>query len=231
MDGNTACRERLSPELDVVFPELDIRKGDTLGNVRRFRRALKALRPATLITSNFGSIEWAIANAVPVARHVHIEDGFGPEERGTQIPRRVWLRRLFLQHSTVVLPSRVLWRIAAETWRLPMKRLRYVPNGIPLAAFRTPDAMAFAGSGLVVGTVAALRAEKNLPRLLRAFRLVADDMVVRLVVVGDGPERAGLETLAAELGIAGMVQFTGHLARPQHAYGGFGGFRVFAEHD
>ena len=135
MDGNTDCRERLSPELDVVFPDTGVRKGDTLGNVRRFRALLSELRPAVLVTSNWGTIEWAMANVVPVAPHVHIEDGFGPEERATQIRRRVWTRRLVLRRSTVVVPSRVLWRIATGVWRLDGRRVRYVPNGIDLARF------------------------------------------------------------------------------------------------
>ena len=88
MDGNTACRERLDPGLDVSFLESGAVKGDTLGNIRRFRAALRAMRPAALVTSNWGSIEWAMANALPLVRHVHLEDGFGPEERDRQLPRR-----------------------------------------------------------------------------------------------------------------------------------------------
>jgi hypothetical protein len=57
MDGNTACRERLDPGLDVTFPPVEIRKGDTLGNRRRFRAVLAGLRPDALVTSNWGSIE------------------------------------------------------------------------------------------------------------------------------------------------------------------------------
>ena len=53
----------------------------------------------------------------------------------------------------------------------------------------------------MIGTVAALRPEKNLARLLRAFRLVADAVPARLVIVGGGPERAGLERLACDLGL------------------------------
>jgi len=40
MDGNDACRERLSPSLDVSFPSVPIRKGATLANLRAFRRFL-----------------------------------------------------------------------------------------------------------------------------------------------------------------------------------------------
>src|SRR5580698_10655388 len=133
MDGNLACRERLSPSLDVSFPAVPIHKGATLANLRAFRRLLRAWRPDVLVTNNWGSIEWAMANLPAIVRHVHIEDGFGPEERDRQIRRRVWMRRLALRRSTVALPSRTLVRIATATWRLDPRRIHYIPNGIDLA--------------------------------------------------------------------------------------------------
>lgn len=213
MDGVLACRERLDPALDAVFPHLDIRKGDTLGNIRRFSAALRTLRPAMLLTHNFGSIEWAIANRTGIVRQVHVEDGFGPEERDRQLPRRVWLRRLFLRGRTVVLPSRTLMRIAIEQWRLGPKHLRYVPNGVDLARFAGPATpLAIPGEGPVIGTVGALRPEKNLARLLRAVRLATESIPARLLVIGDGPERPGLEALARSLGL--QVAWAGHVADP-----------------
>lgn len=214
MDGVTAARGLLGPELDVQFPPVDVSKGDTLGNVRRFRAALAVLRPDTLLTHNFGSIEWTMANRLPSVRQVHVEDGFGPEERGGQLPRRVWLRRVFLRRRAVALPSQTLMRIARETWRLPPRWLHYVPNGIDLARFGGRATAPPSEGGPVVGTVAALRPEKNLARLLRAFRLAAESGPARLVLIGDGPERSGLERLATELGIAHRVRFAGHVNDP-----------------
>jgi glycosyltransferase involved in cell wall biosynthesis len=229
MDGNLACRERLSPAVDVSFPEIGIRKGDTLGNLRRFRAVLQAMQPHALITSNWGSIEWAMANAWPLVRHVHIEDGFGPEEQATQIPRRVWTRRLVLRRSQVVVPSRVLWGIATGVWRLNPKRLRYIPNGINTARFAETCQTAGPAREPVVGTVAALRAEKNIARLLRAFRMVATAVPGQLVIVGDGPERAALQALTAELGLADRVIFTGHDAQPQDRYPNFDVFALSSD--
>jgi glycosyltransferase involved in cell wall biosynthesis len=227
MDGNLECRERLSPDVDASFPEVGIRKGDTLGNVRRFRRLLREMRPHALITGNWGAIEWAIANAWPVVRHIHTEDGFGPDEHDRQLPRRVLTRRIVLRRATVVLPSRTLWRIATGTWRLDPARLRYIPNGIDLARF-APAAMP-ARAEPVIGCVAALRAEKNLARLLRAFRLVTEAMPARLVIVGDGPERGALEALANTLGLGARVTFTGHVTEPQLLYAGFDIFALTSD--
>ena len=215
MDGVTTARERLAPGLDVTFPSLTNRKGDLLGNVRRFRALLRSLSPTTLLTHNFGSIEWAIASQRLPLRHVHVEDGFGPEEREHQIPRRVWLRRIFLRSRPVVLPSQTLMHIARETWRLPQGVLHYVPNGVDLDRFGLDTARhEWPGTGPVIGTIAALRPEKNVGRLVRAFALVATQRPARLVLIGDGPQRAELERLAAELGVADRVHFAGHIAKP-----------------
>lgn len=234
MDGNIACRERIDAGIDVTYPELSFRKGDTWDNIRRFRRFLRQTRPDVLVTSNWGTIEWSLANLPLVVRHVHMEDGFGPEEREVQIPRRVWTRRLALRRSCVVVPSRLLRRIATETWRLPERRIRYVPNGVDTTRFAPNEILAPAtpdwpGTGPVIGTVAALRAEKNLTRLLHAFRQVVEVLPARLVIVGDGPERPGLEATAQLLGIGAQVHFAGHMAETQHAYGKFNLFALSSD--
>jgi len=219
MDGDLSCRERLSPELELEFPMVDVRKGDTIGNVWRFRRALHGLRPNLLVTSNWGTIEWSMANLIPIVRQVHIEDGFGPDDCGGRLPRRVRMRRMLLRNRIVVLPSRTLWTIATRIWRLDPKRLRYVANGIDLARFAVPlRPAAHAGEVPVIGTVAALRPEKNIGRLLRAFALATAVLPARLVVAGDGPERASLEILARKLRIADRVRFAGHVAEPAALY-------------
>ncbi len=224
LDGVEACRSRLAPGLDVTFPAVLTRKGDTLGNIRRARQLLRSLRPAALVTSNWGAIEWAMANIPPITRHIHTEDGFGPEERDRQLPRRVWTRRLVLRRSPVVLPSRTLLDIATNQWRLPAARLHYIPNGVDIRRFAPA---ADRPPGQVIGTVAALRPEKNLARLLRAFQTLPPP--ARLVIVGDGGERARLHALAAELGIAGRVEFTGPCADPERLYAGFDIFALASD--
>jgi glycosyltransferase involved in cell wall biosynthesis len=217
MDDDLACAQCLPAGLDVRYERIEVAKGTiaTIGNVRRFRRVLRKITPDVLVTYSWGATEWALANVPRLARHVHVEDGFGPEERARQLRRRVWVRRLALAHSVVVVPSRTLWRIATETWRLDPRHVRYVPNGVDLAHFFGPHTT---GSEPVIGTVAALRQVKNLARLLRAFRLVADVVPARLVIAGKGPELPSLERLAVELRLVGRVEFAGHLHDPVALY-------------
>lgn len=210
LDGNLACRERLDPGLDVTFPDVGAAKNAMLSNAWRFRKLLRAWRPDVLVTCNWGAIEFALANILPVTRHLHVMDGFGPEERTTQIPRRVLTRRMALGRTPVVLPSHNLVRIATEVWKLPPRMIRYVPNGVDLDRFATAGGQRGSVEP-VIGTVAALREEKNIARLLRAFAMVPPGLPSgRLVIVGDGPERAALEMLAASLGVTERVRFAGH---------------------
>jgi glycosyltransferase involved in cell wall biosynthesis len=208
LDGDLACRERLDPSLDISFPSIPAEKNAMFANAWRYRRILQDWRPDVLVTCNWGAIEFALANISPVTRHLHVVDGFGPEERNTQIPRRVLIRRLALGRTPVVLPSRNLVRIVRDIWKLPERVIRYIPNGIDLARFAT-DGSRRGGVPLVIGTVAALRAEKNLSRLVRAFARLPDGA---LIIVGDGPERPALAALAASLGVADRVTFTGNRA-------------------
>lgn len=78
------------------------------------------------------------------------------------------------------------------------------------AAPRTREA---AGGGRRFVAVGRLAPQKNVALMLRAFArgsAAAD----RLTVIGDGPERAKLETLARRLGIGERVAFAGYLADP-----------------
>ena len=225
LDGDLTCRERLDPALDVSFPQVMATKDAMLASAWRFRRLLRNWRPDILVTCNWGAIEFALANLVPVTRHLHVMDGFGPEERDRQIPRRVWMRRLALGRSPVVLPSRTLTRIAEDVWRLPPQVITYVPNGIDLSRFAT-DGRRRGGEEPMIGTVAALRSEKNIGRLIQA---VARLPLGRLVIVGDGAERAQLEALAESLGIASRVRFAGHHRDPASFYAQFDIFALSSD--
>nr|WP_280856057.1 glycosyltransferase [Pararoseomonas indoligenes] len=224
MDGRSDCAERLgdSVRFSTQGPPWKASPGP-VQRLASITAMLRRLRPALLVTSNWGSIEWAIANRLTVRMpHLHMEDGFGPEESSAQFGRRIMARRVALRQSNVLLPSLTLLRAAQDIWKLPPERLHHIPNGIDLRSFR-PDGprgdLGLDGDAPVIGAVAALRREKNLGRLLRAAAiLLRDGVAFRLVLVGDGPERVGLEALAGELGLSGVTRFAGHVPDPAAAY-------------
>jgi glycosyltransferase involved in cell wall biosynthesis len=228
MDGDFACSERLSPGLNVDFWPLEHRKGQSLVNRRMFRQILRITQPASLVTYNWGTIEWAMANLPKVVRHVHVEDGFGPEEARHQLQRRVWARRILLRNSDVIVPSHQLERLALDVWRLKARRVHYIPNGIACARFaHAPRSRQ--DDRPVIGTVAALREEKNLIRLLDAFRMVRESCASRLVICGDGEEREKLVRYAATLGISNDVTFTGRRGDVENVYASFDVFALSSD--
>ena len=71
----------------------------------------------------------------------------------------------------------------------------------------------------LIGTVGRLSVEKGLGYFLKAgARIVARDPSVKLVLVGEGPQRKELEALAASLGISDSVIFCGYRADAERIY-------------
>ena len=222
MDGQYESMKLFNADAPCEIFETAFTKGNTVGNMLAFRRALNELNPDVLVTYNWGAIEWAMANFGRRCPHIHIVDGFGPEEAEGQLQRRVMFRRLaFWRNTITVVPSRTLFEIATKTWRLPAREVVFIPNGIDCTRFDNPPDPAYArelgldGAGPVIGTVAALRPEKNLTRLIESFAIsAAGNPEIRLVIVGDGAERPSLEAATVQFGVADKVIFTGYIANP-----------------
>jgi glycosyltransferase involved in cell wall biosynthesis len=235
MSGRTEAAQLLSPRVEYTLVPIRNTPRNPLTNAWRFGKQLRALKPDQLVTYNWGSLEWAVGNRFgPNIPHIHIEDGFGPDEAAARFKRRIWLRRVGLAKvKTIIVPSRNLERIALEEWRFPEARVRYLPNGVDIGRFSAPvpeaeRAFAKRPGELIIGTCAALRPEKNLGRLIRAFA-AGRPQNARLVICGDGTERAGLEAAARANGVADLCVFTGYLARPELALANFDIFAMSSD--
>lgn len=99
----------------------------------------------------------------------------------------------------------------------PKKKMGIIYNGIDLSAFSEPihviakkASLEIAPESQIVGMVARLDPVKNHGMLLRAFQKVASRFPdSRLLIVGDGPMRSDLESLAKTLEISKQVHFLG----------------------
>lgn len=213
MDNRFDAGARLGPHVRWQPVEMAVKKGGLLANRNLCRQQLRRLRPDLLLSYNWGAIEWAAANLPRLVPQVHVEDGFGPEEANVQLLRRVWTRRVLLGlgRVPVVVASRLLEQIARDNWKLSSSRVRFLANGVAL-----PEPMLKCKTNgiLCIGTVAGLRPEKNIARLIRAFAQLRVEHPARLVVVGDGPLRGQLQALVQSLGVERDVEFTGYLADP-----------------
>ena len=91
-------------------------------------------------------------------------------------------------------------------------RCRRIPNPYDASVFRQagqPDAAGLAFVGRLVS-------DKGADLLLRSLHALGRRGVyTRLTMIGDGPERAGLEALATELGLDGQVSFVGMKPAPE----------------
>ncbi|MGY1831682.1 glycosyltransferase [Geodermatophilus sp. SYSU D01180] len=87
---------------------------------------------------------------------------------------------------------------------LPRGAARVVRNGVPEPGTGRP--VAAPPGRLVVGAVGRLDPQKGFDVLVRAVAGLPD---LHLALVGDGPERAALETLVTELGLQERVTMTG----------------------
>lgn len=109
-------------------------------------------------------------------------------------------------------------RAALRSNRLPAELLTVIPNGVDPEAWQ-PSAegaarcrreLGIAADALLVGSVAALTAEKNHAALIEAFALLDPARSgAQLVIVGDGPLHADLSAHARRLGIAAHVHLPG----------------------
>lgn len=218
MDNCFDAGQRLGPQVNWQPLPLQVKKGGALANRSAFRQVIQAQQPDLLLSYNWGAIEWAAANWPQVVPHIHVEDGFSAAEATHQLPRRAWTRRVLLGWAgkPVVVISHNLQRIATEVWKLPAKQVKFIPNGVAIPEFYMKKrALAPVDKAqIAIGTVAGLRPEKNIARLMTAFAAVHARQRARLIVVGGGPELPALQAQAASLGVADAVEFAGYLADP-----------------
>jgi glycosyltransferase involved in cell wall biosynthesis len=149
------------------------------------------------------------------ARLVHTEhSNLFPHQRRLMAAER-WLARL----TDVIISDSDKVRRGLLGQRLPAERIRTIVNGIDTARFagREPSQALRASVGVapgqpVLGAVGRLVPVKDHETLLRAFAEVCRQRPEAvLVLVGDGPQRALLEQLAQQLGVAPAVRFAGEV--------------------
>ncbi|MCV7435351.1 glycosyltransferase [Mycolicibacterium bacteremicum] len=137
-----------------------------------------------------------------------------PEPRGTV--RTVIDRALTRWTSAYFGVAEAQRRYMSEELGYPAESIRIIRNGVDPALFDAgTDRGALREFGWeegdpVVGIVAELSPIKDHATLLRAARIVVDQVpTARFLVIGDGACRAELEALSAELQLTPNVHFTG----------------------
>lgn len=99
-------------------------------------------------------------------------------------------------------------------------RILVIPNPVvtpelEMLAAESPDhPWLQAGGPPVILAAGRLVQQKDYPTLIRAFAALGVERGLRLLILGEGPDRAALEALIRELGLAGRVELTGFCENP-----------------
>jgi glycosyltransferase involved in cell wall biosynthesis len=237
--GEFGAREALSPEARAGFPADAPPLAGLPGLPRLYRLARYMRRFDLVLTYNWGAFDavmarYLFAKGLELPPLIHHEDGFNEDEAGELKTRRNLYRRLGLRAAyRLVVPSGRLETVARKAWAQPAERVVRIPNGVDVPRYGRPPADPIPGlekgaNEVVIGTVAGLRAVKNLPRLVRAFAGMTSK-TARLVIVGAGPESERIAAEARRVGVGDRLLMPGFLADPARWIGGFDVFALSSD--
>jgi sugar transferase (PEP-CTERM/EpsH1 system associated) len=199
---------------DVPLISLNKGPGHGVGTYPAFWRVLRELRPAVLHTRNLGPLEMqSVAALAGVRVRVHGEHGRDIDDvhgtnRRHQVVRRVYSPFV---HRYVAL-SRDLEGYLVNKVGVSAGRITQIYNGVDTTRFSPPlgevrpivSGAPFGGPGhWLVGTVGRMQSVKNQVSLAHAFvRAITFrpelKRTARLVMVGDGPLLAEIQTILAD---------------------------------
>jgi glycosyltransferase involved in cell wall biosynthesis len=212
----TRAREELA-SAGVGFLPLGRRRKADVWVWGRLERYLRRERVDVLHAHKFGSNVWGtlmgrLAGVPVVLAHEHTWSYEG------QPLRRLLDRELVARGADrFIAVSREDRRRMTDVEGIDPSRTIFLPNGVmpspPPSGHDIRSELGIPADAPVIGTVGVLRPQKALQVLLRASaELLARWPDLHVLIVGDGSERAQLEALAGELGIADAVRFLGYRA-------------------
>jgi glycosyltransferase involved in cell wall biosynthesis len=180
--------------------------------VLRVRSATRRFRPAVIHAHNVKATGVAaVAGLGSRGRRTPLVATFHGVRREEYRRAALILRRA---HAVACVSQDLLEGLASAG--LPRERMRVIGNAVPLPEPLPRDARVAIdrelglGEGPVVSLVGRLVEQKAPHRFLEAAARIARELPdCRFLVVGDGPLRGGLESLARRLALTGAIRFTG----------------------
>ena len=182
-------------------------------STRALARLIAARRPdASLSALAVANLKHAIAATWAGRRDRAILAYHGFSESEPQLLSRIGYRLTpFLTRlsAATVAVSAALRHDLIARYVVPQQRVRTIYNPAAPAPFpETLSADALAARPKTIVSLGRLVPDKDFVTLLRAFARLGD-RDARLVILGEGPERARLEAEAKNLGVAGQVDMPG----------------------
>jgi glycosyltransferase involved in cell wall biosynthesis len=175
------------------------------------RRTIRTVKPQIVVsfmdTTNVLTLFATLGLGVPVV----VSERIHPAYHDIGAIRGALRRWVYPWADAVVVPAGGIGRWLSDF--VPPRLIHVIPNPAPSTGCPTDPPSD--RKAIVVG-MGRLEAQKQFDYLLRAFaRCHAVHPNWSLAVMGEGPERKALETLAADLGIAAKVRWVGVAANPE----------------
>ena len=137
-----------------------------------------------------------------------------PKNLAKQVIQR-WIGDYMSQCQHVVVPSESIKAILTETYGVT-EGITAVPTGIDVATYQNAEAgnvrqeHGWSEDDTILISLGRLAKEKNWETLITAVApVIKKHPKVRLVILGEGEEREGLENLAQALGVPGRINLIG----------------------
>jgi sugar transferase (PEP-CTERM/EpsH1 system associated) len=195
--------ERLTAQGARVFC-LNKQETDSPIQVATLARAIRRVKPHVVHSRNWAAIESVIAGRwVRSCAVVHSEHGLDAHTAVAEPWRRRWLRRLAFELADQVLSvSGRLRDLHANRTGFRAARITVIHNGVDSERFspnseiraRVRRELGFSENDFCIGCVGSLSAVKDYPTVLQAVgEMAKSSQNWRLLILGDGPERPGLE--------------------------------------
>ena len=208
----------------VRFIELHKPPGHAVALYPKIYQLLRVIKPDVVHSCNLAALEIVpLCWLARVPLRIHAEHGWDTHDPQGKSPRYQRLRRAykpFVSHYVAV--SKDLDDYLERAIGVPQFRRSLITNGVDTQAFlpaqgapsAVPGCPFVLGENWLLGTVGRLQSVKNQPLLVRAFvRLLQDHpeaaIRMRLVVVGEGPLRAEIETLLADANVSHLAWLAG----------------------
>jgi glycosyltransferase involved in cell wall biosynthesis len=143
--------------------------------------------------------------------------------RGTDVARaskslvaRQALRLCAKLNQKVITVSKWMQATTREYVRGRSEKLLTITNGVDQSFLNVgAERRDEGGTGLQFGTIGNLIASKQINTIIRAFGRMRDRNIMRLLVIGDGPEEQSLKAMVMRLGLSQNVTFVGRVAPTQ----------------
>jgi glycosyltransferase involved in cell wall biosynthesis len=143
----------------------------------------------------------------------HLERFFSPVERRFM---RAFIRHGFPRAEAIVAVSDGVKQDLVRHFSLAADRIAVVPNPVNIERIRRlgAEAVDVGSSPPLIVAVGRLVQLKGFDLLIRAFARLSPSLPARLLIIGEGDQRATLETLIAELRLADRVTLLGTQVNP-----------------